>query len=70
MDVQKLINEIIDREKQQRGITSDAELARELGLSHNAIPRWRQGKVHPKTFTLVLLLHQQAQTPRELRTAA
>jgi transcriptional regulator with XRE-family HTH domain len=52
------ITEILNTTRERHGITSDEKLARYLGVSDQAIYRWRRGQIDKSARILVTLTRQ------------
>jgi transcriptional regulator with XRE-family HTH domain len=50
--------EILNTVRERQGITSDEKLARYLGVSDQAIYRWRRGQIDKSARILVTLTRQ------------
>lgn len=62
IDTQEIAT-ILDTTRQRHGITSDEKLAHYLGVSDQAIYRWRRGKIDKSARILVALTRQILQSP-------
>lgn len=49
------IKELLDEARKRLGITSDEKLARYLGVSDQAIYRWRRGRIDKSALILATL---------------
>lgn len=57
------IEQLLDRTRERYGITSDEKLARLLGVSGQAIYRWRRGQIDRSARVLATLMREQVDSP-------
>lgn len=57
------IEQLLDKTRERYGITSDEKLARLLGVSGQAIYRWRRGQIDRSARVLATLMREQASSP-------
>lgn len=53
------IQQLLDKTRERHGITSDEKLARLLGVSDQAIYRWRRGQIDKSARVLATLMREQ-----------
>ncbi len=54
---------LLDKTRERYGITSDEKLAQFLGVSDQAIYRWRRGQIHRSARVLATLMREQVDSP-------
>jgi transcriptional regulator with XRE-family HTH domain len=63
------LNALLDAYRDRHGITSDEKLAKRLGVSDQAIYRWRRGEIASSALIL-LSVDRELANPPEYSTAA
>jgi transcriptional regulator with XRE-family HTH domain len=53
------LEELLDRTRQLHGLSSDEKLAQFLGVSDQAIYRWRRGQINKSALILATLVRDQ-----------